>query len=153
MMDTLGFRLREQIVNDDGNVLGSWISVSNLVHEIAFMIDQDTTGIQGRMHHLCYWYGIPQNLYDIAELLKDNDIFIEVPPNKHGISQAFCMYVYEPGGNRVELFGDAGYLIFDPAWKPVIWNMRDIPGYGDTWVGTAFPESWWVYGTPAPIND
>ena len=64
MIDTLGFRLREQI-QDNGNVLGSWISVSNLVHEIAYM--QEPNGEKGKLHHLCYWYGIPQNLYDIAE--------------------------------------------------------------------------------------
>lgn len=150
MMDALGFRLREQI-QDNGNVVGSWISVSNLVHEIAFMPEPNK--MNGKLHHLCYWYGIPQNLYELADLLRDNDIFVEVPPNKHGISQAFCMYVYEPGGNRIELFGDAGYLILDPAWEPVIWEMKDVPGNGDTWIGTAFPESWWVRGTPVSVPE
>ncbi|MGM0901682.1 MAG: catechol 2,3-dioxygenase [Bacillota bacterium] len=145
LIDNLGFRLREQI-QDNGHVLGSWISVSNLVHEIAYM--QEPNGVQGKLHHLCYWYGIPQNLYDVADLLKDHDIKVEVPPNKHGVSQAFCMYVIEPGGNRIELFGDAGYIISDPAWKPVIWQMEDVPGNGDTWIGTEFPVSWWTQGTP-----
>ncbi|WP_068675430.1 catechol 2,3-dioxygenase [Oceanobacillus sp. Castelsardo] len=150
LVDALGFRVREQI-QDNGNVLASWMSVSNLVHEIAFMPEPNQ--IPGKLHHLCYWYGIPQNLYDVADLLKDNDIFIEVPPNKHGISQAFCMYVYEPGGNRIELFGDAGYLITDPTWEPVIWEMKDTPGYGDTWIGTAFPDSWWNQGTPVTLQE
>ncbi|MFP7296779.1 catechol 2,3-dioxygenase [Neobacillus niacini] len=145
MLDTLGFRLREQIQNN-GQVLGSWISVSNLVHEIAYM--QEPNGVKGKLHHLCYWYGIPQNLYDVADLLKDHGIKIEVPPNKHGVSQAFCMYVIEPGGNRIELFGDAGYIITDPAWKPVVWDMKDVPGNGDTWIGTEFPQTWWTQGTP-----
>lgn len=150
LVDALGFRLREQIQNE-GAVLGSWVSVSNLVHEIALM--QEPQQQSGKLHHLCFWYGIPQNLYDIADLLKDNDIFIEVPPNKHGISQAFCMYVIEPGGNRVELFGDSGYLILDPTWEPVIWEMKDVPGYGDTWIGTDFPESWWTKGTPVTVPE
>nr|P31003.1 RecName: Full=Metapyrocatechase; Short=MPC; AltName: Full=CatO2ase; AltName: Full=Catechol 2,3-dioxygenase [Geobacillus stearothermophilus]CAA48044.1 catechol 2,3-dioxygenase [Geobacillus stearothermophilus] len=150
MIDTLGFRLREQI-RDKGKILGSWISVSNLVHEIAFM--QEPNQEKGKLHHLCYWYGIPQNLYDLADLLKDHEYFIEVPPNKHGISQAFCMYVYEPGGNRIELFGDAGYLITDPTWEPVIWEMEDVPGNGDTWIGTAFPDSWWLRGTPVTTKE
>ncbi|RUL49902.1 MULTISPECIES: catechol 2,3-dioxygenase [Lysinibacillus] len=150
MIDTLGFRLREQI-QDNGHVLGSWISVSNLVHEIAYM--QEPNAAKGKLHHLCYWYGVPQNLYDVADLLKDHDVKIEVPPNKHGISQAFCMYVHEPGGNRIELFGDTGYIITDPAWKPVIWDMKDVPGNGDTWIGTDFPESWWTQGTPLTSNE
>ncbi|SDH69419.1 catechol 2,3-dioxygenase [Alteribacillus persepolensis] len=145
MTDALGFRVREQI-QDNGNVVASWISVSNLVHEVAFM--QEPQQEKGKLHHLCYWYGIPQNLYELADLLKDHDHFIEVPPNKHGISQAFCMYVHEPGGNRIELFGDSGYLILDPTFEPVIWEMEDVPGNGDTWIGSEFPESWWTQGTP-----
>ncbi|MDN3438483.1 catechol 2,3-dioxygenase [Planococcus sp. APC 3900] len=149
MVETLGFKVREQIVDND-HVIGTWNSVSNLVHEIAFM--QEPTGAKGKLHHVCYWYGIPQNLYDVADLLKDHDYFIEIPPNKHGVSQAFCMYVYEPSGNRVELFGDAGYLIFDPDWKTLTWEMEDVPGNGDTWIGAVFPDSFWNYGTPAPAT-
>ncbi|ETP70426.1 hypothetical protein G159_02515 [Planococcus glaciei CHR43] len=147
LVKTLGFKVREQIVDND-YVVGTWNSVSNLVHEIAIM--QEPTGAKGKLHHVCYWYGVPQNLYDAADLLKDHGYFIEIPPNKHGVSQAFCMYAYEPGGNRVELFGDAGYLILDPDWKTLTWQMEDVPGNGDAWVGAAFPDSFWTYGTPAP---
>jgi hypothetical protein len=28
----------------------------------------------------------------------------------------------EPGGNRIELMGDPGYMIFDPAWRTVVWK-------------------------------
>lgn len=58
------------------------------------------------------------------------------------------LYVYEPGGNRVELFGDSGYLIFDPDWETVVWDFADVPGVGDAWVGQAIPEQFYVYGTP-----
>ena len=57
--------------------------------------------------------------------------------NMESVKHSVCMRT-EPGGNRVELFGDTGYLIFDPAWKPVIWQMEDVPGNGDTWIGSAF---------------
>lgn len=147
MVEQLGFRLREYIVDDEsGATLGTWISVTNLAHDIAFVFDP--TGIRGRLHHVCYWYGIPQHVYDIVELFKDADIQIEAGPGKHGISQAMFLYVYEPGGNRVELFSDSGYLIFDPTWKPVEWKMSEVPGSGDVWVGHAFPWSWWNQGTP-----
>ncbi len=146
LMDNLGFRLTEQII-DQGNLLGSWLSVSNIVHEIAFMHDPVS---QGRLHHVCYWYGTPQNLFDVADLCKDHDIFVELGPRKHSISQAFCLYVYEPGGNRIELFGDAGYLIFDPAWKPITWtNIEEVDARG---VGAGFTESYWIYGTPDPVK-
>ncbi|MBO0688071.1 MAG: VOC family protein, partial [Candidatus Dormibacteraeota bacterium] len=109
----LGFKLREAIVGDDGGgLMASWLAVTALSHDIAIM--PDAAGAQGRLHHVAYWYGAPQHLYDVADLMRDAGIVIEAGPGKHGISQAMYMYVYEPGGNRVELFGDAGYLDFDP---------------------------------------
>jgi catechol 2,3-dioxygenase len=142
MMDNLGFRLTEQMV-DHGEVLGSWLNVSNIVHELAFMVDPVS---RGRLHHVAFWYGVPQNLFDIADLCKENNIEIELGPRKHSISQAFCLYVYEPGGNRIELFGDAGYLIFDPSWKTITWSDKEtVSARG---IGAGFTEAYWNYATP-----
>jgi catechol 2,3-dioxygenase len=55
--------------------------------------------------------------------------------------------VIEPGGNRVELFGDAGYLIFDPAWKPITWREKDLQK-GIIWFGGSLPAEFFTYGTP-----
>lgn len=51
MMDTLGFRLREQKIGEGGVEVEAWPSVSALVHEIGVM--RDATGSKGRFHHLC----------------------------------------------------------------------------------------------------
>ncbi len=144
LIDTLGFRLRENRVIADGTETGTWLSVSPLVHEIAIM--RDRTGARGRFHHLAYWYGYPQHLYDAVEVFNDHGIFVESGPGKHGISQAMYLYVYEPGGNRVELFGDVGHLIFDPSWRPVTWTDGDVKS--SAWVGMPHPPSFFSYGTP-----
>jgi catechol 2,3-dioxygenase len=123
LMDYLGFRLRERRVLNDGTEAGVWLSVSPLVHEIAVM--RATEGHQGGLNHICYWYGYPQHLWDSADVFRENGIRIRKGPSKHGISQALCLYVYEPGGNVVELFGDVGYLIFDPDWKPITWTETE----------------------------
>jgi catechol-2,3-dioxygenase len=77
------------------------------------------------LNHVCYWYGYPQHLWDSADIFREHGIKIVRGPSKHGISQALCLYVEEPAGNEVELFGDAGYLIFDPDWKPITWTDSD----------------------------
>lgn len=146
LTDVLGFKMREYVRFENGKMASSWLSVSNLVHEIALTLDP--TAETGRLHHVAYWYGYPQNLYDVADLLKENGIFMEGGPGKHGISQAFCLYVYEPGGNRIEFFGDTGYLIFDPSFEPVVWDLKDIPGKGDIWIGAPLPPTFITYGTP-----
>ncbi len=63
------------------------------------------------------------------------------------ISQALFLYVIEPGGNRIELFGDSGYLIFDPTWKPVRWQASQA-AKGIIWIGSDLPKEFFNYGTP-----
>lgn len=146
MKEELGFRVREHIQAENGEDIASWLSVSPLVHEVA-MMDDPLKG-KGRLHHICYWYGYPQNITDIADVLIEHDIKIEAGPGKHGVSQAYFLYVIEPGGNRVELFGDPGYLIFDPDWKPITWAGKDLEK-GIIWHGSNLPEEFFRYGTPA----
>jgi catechol 2,3-dioxygenase len=149
LQDQLGFRLREQKIGDGGVEVGGWLSVSPLVHEIAVM--RDATGAVGRFHHLAYWYGYPQHLIDAADICSDYGIRVETGPGKHGATQAMFMYVFEPGGTRVELFGDAGYLIFDPAWKTVVWDVANEADLekSSIWFGGQLAETFYTYGTPS----
>ncbi|MCW3041220.1 MAG: hypothetical protein JWM31_3125 [Solirubrobacterales bacterium] len=148
MQEQLGFRVRERIVSDgspDAVELGNWMSVSPSVHELAIM--RDPAELRGRFHHVCYWYGVPQHCNDAAEVLREAGYEIEAGPGKHGVSQATFLYVWEPGGNRVELFGDVGYLIHEPDWEPVTWEADTEM----TWLTSVYgpiPMSFFEIGTP-----
>ncbi len=146
--DVLDFRVREKKIGDGGVEVGAWLSVSALVHELALM--RDATGSRGRFHHVAFWYGAPQHLLDIADIFSERDVQIEAGPAKHGTSQAYFLYCFEPGGNRVELFGDTGYLIFDPDWKTVVWNVANEVDLekSSIWFGGQLPKSFYRYGTP-----
>ncbi len=148
MQDVLDFKLREQKIGDGGAEVGAWLSVSALVHELALM--RDATGARGRFHHVAYWYGAPQHLLDIADIFSERDVRIEGGPAKHGTTQAYFLYCFEPGGNRVELFGDTGYLIFDPDWQTVVWNVANEVDLekSSIWFGGQLPKSFYRYGTP-----
>lgn len=151
-MDYLGFRHRESKLGEGGLELGAWLSVSPLVHELAFM--RDKTGRGNRLHHVAYWYGYPHNLMDVADICADYDVFIEAGPAKHGTTQAYFMYVFEPGGNRIELFGDTGYLIFDPDWKTVVWDVSTEKELekSSIWFGGKLPPTFYTYGTPHDVE-
>jgi catechol 2,3-dioxygenase len=148
MLNVLDFKLREQKIGDGGAIVGSWLSVSALVHELAIM--RDSTGSRGRFHHVAYWYGAQQHLLDIADIFAERDVRMESGPAKHGTTQAYFMYCFEPGGNRVELFGDTGYLIFDPEWKTVVWNVANEVDLekSSIWFGGQLAKSFYRYGTP-----
>ena len=149
MVDHLGFKVREEKIGDNQLLVGAWLSVSALVHEIALM--RDAMGMGNRFHHVAYWYGAPQHLLDIADIFAERDVQFESGPAKHGTTQAYFMYVFEPGGNRVELFGDTGYLIFDPDWQTVTWNVANEVDLekSSIWFGGKLADSFYRYGTPA----
>lgn len=143
MADYLGFKLREHIILDNGTEAGAWISVTPLVHDIAYTLDH--TGSNGRLHHIAYWLDTREDVLRAADIFLDNGIYIETGPSKHAITHGFFLYVYEPGGNRVELFS-GGYLIFTPDWEPVTWTQAER-ARGQAW-GLKLPESFHTYGTP-----
>ena len=119
----LGFQTRERVVDGDVEI-GAWIDTNILGHEVACM--RDTLGEQGRFHHVAMFYGIPQHNIDAAEMFREYEIQIECGPDKHGITQGSFLYVFEPGGNRIELFGDVGVLQFEPDYQTRTWQMSDI---------------------------
>jgi catechol 2,3-dioxygenase len=143
MQEVLGFRLREHIILDDGSEVGAWISVTPLVHDIAYTID--ATGARGRLHHPAFWVDNREDVLRAADIFLENGIFIETGPSKHAITHGFFLYVYEPGGNRVEIFS-GGYLIFAPDWEPVRWTQAER-AKGQAW-GLRLPEHFHTYGTP-----
>lgn len=143
LMDHLGFKLREHIVLDNGVEAGAWLSVTQLVHDIAYT--RDFTGRRGRLHHAAFWLSNREDILRAADILTEHGVRIETGPAKHSITQAFFLYLFEPGGNRIELFS-GGYLIFAPDWQPVTWSEQER-GNGVYW-GGALPETFKTYGTP-----
>jgi catechol 2,3-dioxygenase len=143
--NVLTFKTRERIELPDGTEQGVWLSVSPFPHEVAIMGDMTRT--PGRFHHVAMWYGNDQHLNDIAEALRETNISIEAGPSKHGITQSPFLYCFEPGGNRVELFGAAGYHILEPDWKPRTWTVENL-AIGGSMYGLELPQTFFAYGTP-----
>lgn len=140
----MGFRLREQVLFNEGKTeIGSWLSTSQIHHQVAYVAD--VKGGAGRLHHFSLWVDEYQDVLRAADILAENKIFIEAGPSKHNNSQAFYLYSYEPGGNRIEIYS-GGYLVMAPDWEPVTWNEEER-GTGVYW-GGALPDSFLNYATP-----
>lgn len=147
----LPFQLREQAVTPKGDELGAWLSGSSLMHDLAAV--HDASDRDGRLHHVGFWYGSPQHLWDVADLLIERGHLVEHGPGKHGVTQSMFLYVIEPGGNRIELFGDVGQLVFDPTWQPIIWVDDGSSTTRSTWIGNQPPATFHSYGTPPASSD
>ena len=124
MQEHLGFNLREYVEAPDGSYLGAWLSVTPLVHDIAFSFDPNSPSTH-EVHHIAYWLDNAQDLLRAADILKENGIYFK-GPGKHGISQAMYIYAIDPGsGVRLEIFTN-GYLIFEPDWEPIRWTLDEM---------------------------
>lgn len=133
LTETLGFKLREYMVNPNDEQVASWMSVTNLVHDVAMMTTKNSTK-PNEMHHIAFWLDNSQDLLRAADILCENEVGF-VGPGKHGISQAMYIYVKDPGsGLRVEVFTNS-YLIFEPDWEPVKWSYDEYLKHGSTYWG------------------
>jgi catechol 2,3-dioxygenase len=141
--DLLGYRLYEAIRLNDGTESGAWMSLSIMAHELIYVADH--AGAKGRLHHLAFWVDTREEMLRASDLFLDHDVPIEQSPSKHAVAQGFFLYVYEPGGNRVEVTS-GGYLMYDPDPEPVIWTEAER-ARGQAW-GVRTVESFHTYGTP-----
>lgn len=136
--ESLGFRCSEYTETETNppKVWASWLHRKQNVHDVALM-----NGAGPRLHHVGFWVA------DTASVLHACDVLaatgqraaLERGPGRHGISNAFFLYIRDPDGNRIELYtGD--YLTTDPDFKPIRWNLND-PRRQTYW-GHAAPASW-----------
>ncbi len=93
--EQLGYRLYEQIINDDGSEQGAWMSLSIAAHELIYTADH--AGGHGRLHHLAWFVDTREEILRAADLFLDADVPIEAAPSKHAVAQGMFLYVYEPG--------------------------------------------------------
>ena len=132
----LGFGCSEYTVGEHEQLWAVWLQRKGNVHDLALM-----NGIGPRVHHLGFW------LADTLSALRACDVLaaagstdsIERGPGRHGISNAFFLYLRDPDGNRIELYAN-DYQVADPDWQPIRWTLDD-PRRATFW-GHAAPASW-----------
>ena len=152
----LGFRLTEYAESDDAvpRIAAAWMHRKGGVHDMAF-----TNGRGPRLHHIAYWVPTALNIIHLCDLMASTGYLanMERGPGRHGISNAFFLYVRDPDGHRTELY-TSDYVTVDPDFEPIRWSLRD-PRRQTLW-GTPAPRSWFVegstfLGTPVlpPVHD
>lgn len=141
--NAMGFRPTEYTESEeDGNAMWAiWLHRKGGSHDIAF-----TNGKGPRLHHFAAWVPTPLDLIHVCDILAsaDADHHIERGFGRHGIGNAFFLYLRDPDQHRIELFvGD--YLTVDTDLVPKRWEFRDKRR--QTLWGTPAPMSWFTEGT------
>ncbi|MFC4231346.1 VOC family protein [Parasediminibacterium paludis] len=141
----VGGRNTERIEFEDGPK-GIWVSVNNKSYDLA--ITEDHSGLNGRFHHVTYVTNSREEVLLAADIALENGVFIETGPHKHAVQQTFFLYLYEPGGNRIEIANPTARLILDPDYETIVWNKEERMK-GQAW-GMKTVESFHIRGTPTP---
>jgi catechol 2,3-dioxygenase len=144
LRDTLGALVTEQIVLDSGEIAGSWTTFTNKGYDAVYT--RDRTGTSGRLHHIAFAVDTRADILRAADIALDQGVFIETGPHKHAIQQTLFLYVYEPGGNRIEMCNAGARLVLAPDWQPVDWTEAER-AKGQAW-GLKTIESFHTHGTP-----
>jgi catechol 2,3-dioxygenase len=142
--DVLGARLTEQIVADDGVPTAVWYHVSDKSYDLVYTADW--TGSSGRLHHVAFATDQREDILRAADVFLEAGIFIETGPHKHAIQQTFFLYVWEPGGNRIELCNAGARLVLAPDWKPISWTTAER-AKGQAWRLKTI-DTFHTHGTP-----
>ena len=145
--DALGGRVTEQIQLDSGVISGQWTNFAQKSYDLVWT--KDRTGSNGRLHHIAFATDTREDILRAADIMLENGVFIETGPHKHAIQQTFFLYVYEPGGNRIELCNPTARLIFAPDWEPITWTEAER-AKGQAW-GLKTIQSFHTHGTP-PVD-
>ncbi len=140
--NAIGFRLTEYTATEEtGELWAAWMHRKGGVHDIAF-----TNGTGPRLHHIAYWVASPLNIIDFLDLMATTGYVdhIERGPGRHGIANAFFLYIRDPDGNRLELYC-SDYQTVDPDHEPIGWKLHD-PQRQTLW-GAPAPHSWFAEGS------
>ncbi|MBL4811597.1 MAG: 3,4-dihydroxyphenylacetate 2,3-dioxygenase [Rhodobacteraceae bacterium] len=138
----MGFRVTEYTEDEEsGRLWAAWMHRKGGIHDVAF-----TNGTGPRLHHTAFWVPTPLNIIDLCDLMSTTGYLsnIERGPGRHGISNAFFLYVLDTDGHRIEIYC-SDYQTVDPDLEPIKWDLKD-PQRQTLW-GAPAPRSWFERGS------
>jgi len=143
--EQLDFACSEYTATEDEKLWAVWLHRKPNVHDQAFM-----NGVGPRLHHTGFWLPDPMSLIHACDVLASLHYSgnIERGPGRHGLSNAFFLYLRDPDGHRIELY-NGDYLTSDPDFKPIRWDIND-PRRQTFW-GHQAPDSW--FNEASPFDD
>lgn len=148
LVSVLGAKPTEQIQLNSGRIAGIWLTFTNKGYDVVYT--DDWTKTRGRLHHIAFAVDQREDILRGADTFLEHGVFIETGPHKHAIQQTFFLYVWEPGGNRIELVNPGARLVMAPDWPLITWTEADR-AKGQAW-GLRTIESFHTHGTP-PVTD
>ncbi|MEE8228018.1 MAG: catechol 2,3-dioxygenase [Kiloniellales bacterium] len=118
--DVLDFNVTEQVVSKDGGLIGAFLTCSTKTHDVAFIQSPD----RGRFHHAAFYLESWGDIQRAADIIRKNDVSLDIGPTRHGISRGLTVYFFDPSGNRNEVF--AGGYMYYPDRPTITWTEDQL---------------------------
>ncbi len=134
----LGFKVSEDIEDDEKTVYAAWMYRKSTVHDVAL-----TGGTGPRLHHIAFATHERSQILHLCDhlgALRQSDK-IERGPGRHGVSNAFYLYLLDPDGHRIEIYTH-DYYTGDPDNPVISWDVHD--NQRRDWWGTPVVPSWYA---------
>jgi 3,4-dihydroxyphenylacetate 2,3-dioxygenase len=134
----LGFKVSEDIEDDQKTVFAAWMYRKATVHDVAL-----TGGAGPRLHHIAFATHERSQILHLCDhlgALRESDK-IERGPGRHGVSNAFYLYLLDPDGHRIEIYTH-DYYTGDPDNPVITWDVHD--NQRRDWWGTPVVPSWYA---------
>jgi catechol 2,3-dioxygenase len=137
---SLGFRCSETIEGDD-RMYAAWMHRKPSVHDVAL-----TGGASPRLHHVGWFAPEQHHITRLCDTFGaiDEQAHIERGPGRHGVSNAFYVYLRDHDGHRIEVY-TSDYFTGDPDHETLRWDVNDVRRR-DFW-GAAVVPSWYAEST------
>lgn len=150
----LGFKVSEDIEDAEKTVYAAWMYRKATVHDVAL-----TGGDGPRMHHIAFATHERAQILHLCDHLgaiRQSDK-IERGPGRHGVSNAFYLYLLDPDSHRIEIYTH-DYYTGDPDNPTLTWDVHD--NQRRDWWGTPVVPSWYANassvldldGNPRPLD-
>ncbi|MEH7255140.1 3,4-dihydroxyphenylacetate 2,3-dioxygenase [Neobacillus niacini] len=139
----MDFSISEFVQGENGK-FAAWTRAKTSTHDVALVQAKGPA-----LHHIAYTVDGVVNVVRAADLLADAGYrdSIEYGPGRHGVTNAFFLYVRDPDGHRIEIY--AGDYHRDRDLAPIGWNMDEYEEKGRLWWGPSVPQRFFE---TTPVN-
>lgn len=141
--EKIGFSISEY-VQDGDEKFAAWTRAKTSTHDVALVKQEETA-----LHHIAYIVDGVSAVVRTADLLADAGYrdSVEYGPGRHGVSNAFFLYIRDPDGHRIEIY--SGDYNRDQDLPPIGWTKEDYDSKGRLWWGPAVPDEFFE---TTPVN-
>ncbi|MGO2111228.1 MAG: VOC family protein [Pseudoclavibacter sp.] len=146
--DVMRSRESERVRLENGKMAAWWFRFHQKSYDVVY--SDDWSKQRGRFHHIAFAPDPREDILKAADIMLENGVYIEYGPYKHAINQTFFLYVWEPGGNRIEFANAGARLLADPDWPVVEWSQAER-ARGQAW-GMKTLATCHTHGTPYVEN-